>query len=153
MESIANENPASETKLNEPGTPRNDTGELPRKRRAFAIVVAVAAWLVPGLGHLLLRHWGRAIVVFIAVGGFAISGYLMRGNVFAPRSPDPFGTLGFLADAASGIFYFLSRFFEAAGPDAARAAGDYGTQFIAAAGVVNLIALFDAYEFAMGRRA
>ena len=31
-----------------------------------------------------------------------------------------------------------------------RAAGDYGTRFIAAAGVVNLLAVFDAIEIATG---
>ena len=79
-------------------------------------------------------------------------GSVMRGNVFPPRSVDPFGTLGFLADAASGVFYLLARVIERAGPDVSRAAGDYGTRFIAAAGVVNLIAAFDAYEIATGRR-
>jgi hypothetical protein len=114
--------------------------------------IVVASWLVPGLGHFLLRRTGRAIVFFIAVGGLAIVGYHMRGNVFPPRSTDPFGTFGFWADAASGIFYLLARVFERAGPDVSRAAGDYGTRFIAAAGIVNLIAAFDAYEIAAGRR-
>ena len=89
---------------------------------------------------------------FISVGGLAIVGFHMRGNVFSLRSADPFGTLGFYADAASGIFYLLARVFERAGPDVSRAAGDYGTRFIVAAGIVNLIAAFDAYEIASKRR-
>ena len=127
---------------------------LPRRAPASSpLSIAIASWLVPGLGHFLLHRTGRAIVFFIAVSGLAIVGYHMRGNVFPPRSRDPFGTLGFWADASSGIFYLLSRVFERAGPDVSRAAGDYGTRFIAAAGVVNLIAAFDAYEIATGRRS
>ena len=61
--------------------------------------------------------------------------------------------MGFLADAASGIFYSFAHFFESAGPDVSRAAGDYGTRFIAAAGIVNLLGVFDAYEIATGRRS
>ena len=122
------------------------------KKAPDGLSIAVVAWLVPGLGHFLLGRKGRAILFFIAVGGLAIFGSVMRGNVFPPRSVDPFGTLGFLADAASGVFYLLARVFERAGPDVSRAAGDYGTRFIAAAGVVNLIAAFDAYEIATGRR-
>ncbi|HUJ31302.1 MAG TPA: DUF6677 family protein [Candidatus Acidoferrum sp.] len=118
----------------------------------IAPAIAVVAWFVPGLGHLLLRRWPRALAFFVAVGGLAVSGYLMRGNVFAPRSPDPFGTLGFIADACSGVFYLLARVFEAAGPNVSRAIGDYGTRFIAAAGVVNLLGICDAYEIASGRR-
>ena len=123
-----------------------------RKTSSGPMLIALSAWLVPGLGHLLLRRTARGIVFLIAVAGLAILGYKMRGNVFPPHSTDPFGTLGFLADAASGIFYLLARVFERAGPDVARAAGDYGTRFIAAAGIVNLVSVFDAYEIAIGRR-
>jgi hypothetical protein len=113
----------------------------------------IAAWAVPGLGHLLLRRWGRAFFFFLAAGGLAVAGYGMRGEVFTPYSGDPFGALGFLADACSGAFYFLTHFLETAGPDISRAAGDYGTRFIAAAGVVNLLAVLDAYGIACGRRS
>jgi hypothetical protein len=122
-------------------------------RAVLALFAAIAAWLVPGLGHLLLGRWGRALLFFCAVSGLVVSGYLLRGNVFPPHSGDPFGTLGFLADAATGAFYYFSRFFEAAGPDVSRAAGDYGTRFIAAAGVVNLLAVLDTIEIATGRRS
>jgi hypothetical protein len=122
-------------------------------RHAFiALCFAVAAWIIPGLGHLALKRWGRALIFFACVGGLAITGYLLRGNVFPPRSADLFDTLGFVADASTGIFYLVARFFERGGPDVSRAAGDYGTRFIAAAGIVNLLSVFDAYEIAFGRR-
>lgn len=123
-----------------------------RKRSGLAPFVAIVGWLVPGFGHLLLGRWGRALGFFVAVGGLAITGYLMRGNVFPPHSSDPFGTLGFLADAASGVFYFLAHIVEAAGPDVSRASGDYGTRFVAAAGIVNVLAVFDVLEIVSGRR-
>jgi hypothetical protein len=122
-------------------------------RSVLALFAAITAWLVPGLGHLLLGRWGRALVFFAAVGGLVVTGYLLRGNVFPPHSGDPFGTLGFLADAGTGAFYYFSRMFEAAGPDVSRAAGDYGTRFIAAAGVVNVLAVLDAIEIATDRRS
>jgi hypothetical protein len=142
-ETFAHENPADETRVT----------DTPANQNSTAILIVVAAWLVPGMGHLLLRRWGRAIVFFVAVGGLAVTGYLLRGNVFPPRGSDTFGTLAFLADAGSGIFYYFARFFETAGPDVSRAAGDYGTRFIAAAGVVNLICVCDAYEIATRRRS
>ncbi|MFZ3331542.1 MAG: DUF6677 family protein [Candidatus Acidiferrales bacterium] len=123
-----------------------------RKRGTLAPFAAIAGWLVPGMGHLLLGRWGRALGFFVSVGGLAITGYLMRGNVFPPHSTDPFGTLGFLADAASGVCYYVAHIVEAAGPDVSRAAGDYGTRFIAAAGVVNVLAVLDVLEIASGRR-
>jgi hypothetical protein len=119
---------------------------------AIALLAAIAAWAVPGLGHLLLKRWGRALFLFLAVGGLAVVGYGMRGEMFNTRSSDPFGALGFLADACSGVFYFLGRQLESSGPDISRAAGDYGTRFLAAAGVVNLLGVLDAYRIASGRK-
>ena len=46
----------------------------------------------------------------------------------------------------------LAHLVEKAGPDVSRAAGDYGTRFVAAAGLVNLLAVLDAYGIAVGRR-
>ena len=100
-----------------------------------------------------LHRWGRGLAFFVAVGGLALTGYVMRGQVFTAVSDDPFGRLGFFADACSGVFYLLSRFLEASGPNLARAAGDYGTRFLASAGIVNLIGVLDAYAIACGRRS
>jgi hypothetical protein len=147
-EPSVNETPAAEQGIH-PLAPAVNTS--PRKH-SDPFSFAIAAWFVPGLGHFLLGCKGRAAGFFVAAGGLAFLGLRMRGNIFPPHAVDPFGTLGFLADAASGIFYLLVRIFERAGPDVSRAAGDYGTRFIAAAGVVNLIAAFDAYEIAAGRR-
>lgn len=128
--------------------------ETSRKRSsAGPVLVALLAWIVPGLGHLLLRRWGRALAFLVSVGGLAICGYLLRGNVFSPRSVDPFDKIGFLTDAGSGVFYFLARILESTGPNVAHAAGDYGTRFIAAAGIVNLLAALDVYEIASRRRS
>ncbi len=128
---------------------------------SWAILVAVAAWLVPGLGHLLLGRRGRALACFFAVGGLALTGYLLRGNVFELHANDLrsdafnflVNCLGSLADLGSGIFYFLGKFLEPAGPDVSRAAGDHGTRFIATAGVVNLLCVLDAYGIASGKKA
>ena len=136
----------TETYANQEGMPAR-TG-----RHFVAPLIVVAAWLLPGMGHLLLRRWGRALMIFLVVGGLAWIGFLTRGQVFPPYSDDPFGTLGFLADACSGVFFVLAHLVEKAGPDVSRAAGDYGTRFVAAAGIVNVLAMLDAYGIVAGRR-
>lgn len=104
------------------------------------------------MGHLLLRRWGRGLLIFCAVAGLALIGFFARGQVFPPHSDDPFGTLGFLADVCSGVFFVIAHWIEKTGPDVSRAAGDYGTRFVAAAGIVNLLAVLDACGIALGRR-
>ena len=123
------------------------------KREAFALVIAAAGWIVPGLGHALLKMWGRALACFLTVGLLVFFGAAMRGNVFTSNGNDAFDTLGYLADLGAGSFYFVARSLETNGPDVSRADGDYGTRFLAAAGVLNLLAALHAYEAARGRKA
>jgi hypothetical protein len=118
----------------------------------MAVVAAVAGWFVPGLGHLLLRRWTKAIVYFLAVGGLAVAGLMMRGNVFHSNGADAFEVLGYLADMGSGMFYFLAQRIDAAGPDVAHAAGDYGTRLIASAGVLNMLCVLEAFEIGLRGR-
>jgi hypothetical protein len=124
-----------------------------KQNPGLALGVTLAAWLVPGLGHLLLRRWSRALVYFLAVGALAVTGLALRGNIFSASSGDAFDMLGFLADLGAGAFYFVSKLIANGGPDVSRAAGDYGTRFFATAGVLNLLCVLEALEIARGRKA
>jgi len=123
------------------------------KREARAIAFGIAGWLVPGLGHALQRMWGRAITFFVAVGVLVFVGAGMRGNLFNSQGGDAFAALGYLADLGTGSFYLLAKYIEVGGPDVSHAYGDYGTRFLAAAGVLNLLAALHAYEAGRGRKA
>lgn len=129
--------------------------ESPNRKQADprAVAVGIAGWLVPGLGYALLRMWGRALACFLCVGVLVLCGAGMRGNVFSWGSGDPFSRLGFVADAGSGVFYWVARNLEDGGPDVSRADGDYGTRFLAAGGVLNLLIALHAFEAARGRKA
>ncbi|HEY4978930.1 MAG TPA: DUF6677 family protein, partial [Candidatus Acidoferrum sp.] len=61
---------------------------LRRELRSWTF--AIAGWLIPGLGHALQKMWGRAAIVFIAVGLLVFTGASMRGNVFASNGGDAF---------------------------------------------------------------
>ena len=119
---------------------------------SVALGVALAGWLLPGLGHALQRMWGRAAVVFVAVGLLMVAGASMRGNLFTSNGNDAFDNLGFVADLGTGSFYFLARTLEPNGADVSHAEGDYGTRLLATAGVLNLLAALHAYEAARGRK-
>lgn len=119
---------------------------------ALALVAAAAGWFVPGLGHALLRKWGKAIVYFLAVAILALVGLWMRGNVFSSNAADAFDTLGFLADIGSGIFYFLAGTVNPAGGDVSKASGDYGTRLFATAGVLNLLFVLEVLHIGFGSK-
>lgn len=122
-------------------------------REGLALSLAIAGWFLPGLGHALQRMWGRAAIVFVAVGLLVVFGVAMRGNIFVSRGNDAFDTLGYLADLGTGSFYFVARRMEHSGADVSHANGDYGTRLLATAGVLNLLAALHAYEAARGRKA
>jgi hypothetical protein len=126
--------------------------EVRRYSPGVAAGIALAGWLVPGLGHVLAGRWGRGVIYFLTVAALAITGFLQRGFVFSPHFTNAFGLLGFLADIGAGVFYFAAKIFEIGGPDIARAAGDYGTRFIATAGVLNMLIALDAYALSVGEK-
>ena len=126
--------------------------ETQRRSPGVAAGFAFAGWLVPGLGHFLAGRRGRGAIYFLIVAAMVITGFLQRGYVFSPHFKDAFSLLGFLADIGTGVFYFTAKTFEIGGPDIARAAGDYGTRFIATAGVLNVLIALDAYSISIGEK-
>lgn len=126
------------------------TKETGKGNQAMGVAAAVAGWIVPGLGHLLLRRWSKAAIYFLCVGTLACAGLAMRGGVFGASSEDLFDKLGFFADLGAGVFYFLAHQLQAAGSDVAHATGDYGTRLFAAAGMLNFLTVLEAYDIGRG---
>ena len=95
---------------------------------------------------------GRAAIIFVTVAVTFLVGLLMRGPLFHPGGADLLSRLiqfgGFIGDLASGLFYFLAVWLGYAQPDVAGHAPDYGSKFLVAAGLFNILAMVDAYEIA-----
>src|ERR1700741_2825795 len=123
------------------------------RNTVMAVAAAVAGWVIPGLGHALLRQWSKAAVYFLCVGGLACAGLAMRGAVFSGGAQDLFDRLGFFADLGAGVFYFFSHVIQTVGPDVPHATGDYGTRLFAAAGMLNLLTVLEAYDLGRGGEA
>jgi hypothetical protein len=117
----------------------------------LGIGVALAGWAVPGLGHLILRKWSKGLAYFICVAGLAWIGLVMRGGIFVPGSTDVLDRLGFFADLGTGGIYYLAQSIQTVGPDLAHASGDYGTRLFAAAGILNLLTVLEAFDIGYRR--
>ena len=118
--------------------------------------VLALGWLVPGAGHLLLKRTGRGLLLLVAVTGMFLCGLMMRGAMFHPQSGDRLTTVintgGFIGDIASGMLYLLSVWLGYNQPDMAGHVHDYGTKFLVTAGLLNVLAMVDAFEIAAGRK-
>jgi hypothetical protein len=150
---VPDEVPIAETSNPESTTPYPKPVSDHNRRDALALAVAAAAWLLPGLGHALLKMWGRALVCFSTVALLVILGAGMRGNIFSRNGEDAFAKLGYVADLGAGSFYLVARVLESNGPDVSHANGDYGTRLLATAGVLNMLAALHAYEVTRARKA
>jgi hypothetical protein len=121
-------------------------------------------WLIPGGGHFLLKRSGRGALLLVSITVMFLFGLMMRGSLFEPQSGDLLTTLintgGFIGNLCAGVLYLLARMFnynyaDAAGPDFlihTPPVHDYGTKFLVAAGLLNLLAMVDAFEIAARRK-
>jgi hypothetical protein len=113
-------------------------------------------FLIPGGGHFLLKKSGRGALILGCVALMFLLGLMMRGAMFQPQTGDLLTTViycgGFLGDLASGLLYLATVWFGYSQPDVAGHVHDYGTKFLVAAGLLNILAMVDAFEIATGRK-
>lgn len=118
--------------------------------------VVALAWLLPGGGHFLQKRHGRGAILLGTVTITFVLGLLMRGAMFQPQFGDLLTTIinvgGFIGNLAAGIFYLFTIWFGYSQPDVAGHVHDYGTKFLVAAGLMNVLAMIDAFEIAVGRK-
>ncbi len=114
------------------------------------------AWLIPGGGHFLLKRPGRGALLAASVAAMFLLGLMMRGALFQPQGGDLLTTViyygGFIGDLMSGVLYFVTVWLGYAQPDVAGHVHDYGTKFLVAAGLLNVLAMVDAFEIASGKK-
>ena len=120
-------------------------------------IAAVAlGWVIPGGGHMLLRRPGRGALILASVVILFVLGLMMQGMLFQPQTGDLLTTViycgGFVGNVLAGLPYFFSVWLGYAQPDIAGHVHDYGTKFLVAAGLLNLLGMVDAFEIATGSK-
>lgn len=130
-------------------------------RRALAIV---AAWLVPGAGHLALGRYGRGLLFFATIVGAFVLGVLINGHLYWPTVADPpsafhfdlITVLWFFAEIGSGLCYIVSYALGIGTAPLQQAAAsptfEYGNAFMFLAGLLNYMVVHDAFDIAAGRK-
>ncbi len=117
-----------------------------------AYIPAVAGWVVPGGGHFWQGRWGRGLLLLVSILGMFLIGLGLRGKLFPWESGDIVDRLGMLAQGGSGGLFLLSHFFGYNAPEPSTAMADYGTKFLLTAGLLNTLAMMDAYDIAIKRK-
>lgn len=118
--------------------------------------VVALAWIIPGGGHFWMGKRLRGALLFACVMISFLVGMLMHGYLFEWQTGDLFTTIiycgGYIANLANGIPYLFARWLGYSEPDVAGHMVDYGTKFLVCAGLMNILAMVDAFEIAMGEK-
>lgn len=131
---------------------------------ALRTVALLAAWLVPGAGHLVLGKRGRAILFFLTIVSAFVLGLKLNGHLYWPTVADPpslfhydlITVLWFFAEIGSGLCYIASYALGLGTTPIPQAAVsptfEYGNTFMFLAGLLNYLVIHDAFDIGAGRK-
>jgi hypothetical protein len=126
--------------------------KLEEKSPGLPYAAFILGWLVPGLGHVLTRHWIRAALLFVSITSMFILGIMMQGKLYQANVGDVLEMLGFAGDLGGGALYIFGRVMDLGHGAVQVATADYGTKFIVVAGLLNVISAVDAHNLRIGRK-
>jgi hypothetical protein len=124
---------------------------------ARTIAATVAAFIVPGLGHLLLGKVVRGAIIGGVIIMMFVLGFAMEGHLYKP-DPNEWLTWFFsFLDAGIGLPYLICALadwgVQITPEQAAKVTFEYGNTFLCVAGALNILAAMDAYDIGIGRKS
>jgi len=117
----------------------------------MSVVAPAVAWLIPGAGHLIQKRWGRGVLLMLSIVTMFLLGLAMQGRIYRPNGGDILDMLGFVGNVGAGGLYIVTRAMDWGQGAIAHATADYGTKYLIVAGLLNFIAVADAYHIAIGK--
>src|SRR5438309_9121746 len=125
---------------------------MEREQNTMAVIAPLVGWLIPGAGHLIQRRWIRGVLLMASIVTMFLLGLAMQGRVYRPNGGDILDILGFVGDIGAGGLYIVTRAMDWGQGAIAHATADFGTKYIIVAGLLNFIAVADAYHIAIGKK-
>ena len=121
------------------------------------IAATVAAFIVPGLGHIVLGKVARGVIVGAAIIVMFTLGFLMEGHLYKPDPTEWLTWFFSFLDAGMGLPYLICVLadwgVQITPEQAAKVTFEYGNNFLCVAGALNMLAAMDAYDIGVGRKA
>jgi hypothetical protein len=128
----------------------------------------LAGWLVPGLGHLLQKKFWRGAIFLVAILAMTGMGLAMGGKIYPLylekpqtvleivtnlfKKENPLTLLAFFADLGNLLIYALSRLWSFGQGALERSTFEFGTAYVAGAGLLNYLVALDAFDVARGKK-
>jgi len=118
----------------------------------MAVLAPAVGWLIPGAGHIIQRRWIRGLLLMVSIVTLFVLGLMMQGRIYRANGGDILDILGFIGDLGAGGLYIVTLARDWGQGAIAFATADYGTKFMIVAGLLNFIAVADAYHIAIGKK-
>ena len=116
------------------------------------VLVCVAAWAIPGAGHLWLGRRQKAAVFFLALLAMFATGLLLKGRLFPFDISDPLVALAAFANAGMGLPWIAALIMDVGKGVVTAVSYEYGNCFLIVAGLLNFLVVLDAFDIAVGRK-
>ncbi len=133
-------------------TPPKSKTATPQSAATISVIAPAVGWFIPGAGHMIQKRWIRGVLLLISIGTLFVLGLMMQGHIYKANGGDILDILGFIGDLGAGGFYIVSLSLNWGLGAIALATADYGTKFMIVAGLLNFIAVADAYHIAIGKK-
>src|ERR1700694_5042540 len=133
-------------------TARTKASQTAQSASMMPIIAPAIGWLIPGAGHLIQKRWIRGLLLFVSITSLFVLGLLMQGHIYKANGGDILDILGFIGDLGAGGMYIVTLAVNGGQGAVAFAIADYGTKFMIVAGLLNFIAVADAYHIAIGKK-
>jgi hypothetical protein len=112
----------------------------------------ILGWIFPGLGHVVLKKYWRALIFFVSISAMFALGLILEGRIYSFQTENPLTILGFFSDLGIGLYYFLSKALAFGLGNLKSTTFEFGTAYIAGAGLLNYLVALDAYDIALGKK-
>jgi hypothetical protein len=124
---------------------------IERAQGAHPLLIALAAWLIPGAGHLWTGQRFKGLIFLVALPAMFATGLVLQGRLFPFELQQPLVALAAIADVGIGLPYFIARALPLS-PNVLAVTYEYGNTFIIVAGLLNMLVACDAWDVATGRK-
>jgi hypothetical protein len=117
-------------------------------------LLCLAAWFVPGAGHLLQRQTLKGVVFLAILPLMFALGLLIDGTLFGlqPLTQSLLTTGAALAERCVGLPWLVASVLGKGAGSVVSPTYEYGWVFMVVAGLLNVLVVLDARDIALGRK-
>lgn len=116
------------------------------------VLLCLAAWAIPGAGHLWLGRRAKGWAFLMALPLMFAIGLLIEGRLFPFDLSAPLVFLAAWADLGIGLPYVVASLLGFGDGEVRAVTYEYGNAFLIVAGLLNVLVVLDAYDVALGRK-